>query len=520
MIINEISYPREEIKQRLEKLGNLEGRSAAWVCADLSIIPSTWLGRCLWRLIAQYAQNLLSFFYSVDLEKSRTCLEQIKKAIAHDFELTQLHRKAVRRFNQLFPKHHLNWLPAVSTLVTGYNAAWDEDLQRYDIAADPARVTAVLKKSLKEQKQKIASLGVETDQKKYFGFIMKKDLPQGSILFVRADLHADLRSLLSNINALKNAGHLDENYRCQPGFHMIFLGDYLDRGSYDLQLLELLAALRLENPDQVYLLKGNHEDLAINMAFPRSIQVREYLFTHNVTMESFYDTLPLTLYVSEKREEGKRHYLHFTHGLFELKTDPIDLLDDPKEEAAMNIVRDQDFSARIRQIDLCVLQDNSTKKTRRAGKLADAAWRIQELAETERDRAVSTYNWGDVAAMRSYLGDLHHRNWKLLPIDIKHYMRLCEGRASKVKMIIRGHEHLHEHFLHYKYLDKILITTLTVGMDSLPNFHQLYKNQPDRAYILYTAPKVKDWEKKALLRQPGKSLTILTNKIPITSDQV
>lgn len=418
-------------------------------------------------------------------------------------------------------------LPLVKNLIIEYNNCKSTEETKFNLTPfDKERFIAVLEESVKRFSYQ-ARFSEDLDYNTHYGFIEKCDLPPGSKIYVRADLHGDLVSLLENLNTLQKEGHFDEHFKCSPGVHLVFLGDYLDRGAYELQVVELLACLRLENPTQVFLLRGNHEDLYINAMYANTAELKDMISTQSSLLLKFYQTLSLSVYLGEKGV--KRQYMHFTHGLFELCTDPSGMLDSDIERKGMIIPKEQSFSERIKQIKADPEFDYYTaiatevdKKKRKELKLALASGIVQDLAlrEKREDKSFTTYNWGDVKSSgRSITDEPLNRNWSINPEDVKHYMRLCQGVNSEVKGAIRGHQHVHEHHRHYKNKDKVFMTTLTVGMDA----HSLYQqqfDQDDLSYIITVAPKVRDWHKQGISRKPKSWETKLTDKVIITSDLV
>ncbi|EAY17689.1 Ser/Thr protein phosphatase, putative [Trichomonas vaginalis G3] len=77
------------------------------------------------------------------------------------------------------------------------------------------------------------------------------------------DLHGNLRDLLRIFAA----------HGLPPNRKYIFLGDYVDRGEFSIEVITLLFTLKLLYPDHVYLIRGNHEFSDINAVYGFKNQV-------------------------------------------------------------------------------------------------------------------------------------------------------------------------------------------------------------------------------------------------------
>ncbi len=80
--------------------------------------------------------------------------------------------------------------------------------------------------------------------------------PRGKVVFV-GDTHGDLEASQQVI----------QRYLKKP-YHIVFLGDYVDRGDDSEENIQYLLSLKLEHPEEIFLLSGNHEGFMVKEFYP------------------------------------------------------------------------------------------------------------------------------------------------------------------------------------------------------------------------------------------------------------
>jgi hypothetical protein len=175
-------------------------------------------------------------------------------------------------------------------------------------------------------------------------YAQKLIIPAGSQVVMFGDLHGAVHSLIRDLQKLKKEQILDNNFKLRDArSYMLFLGDYVDRGLHGVEVMYTLCRLKIANPQQVFLIRGNHEDYQLGLRFDKRNQgvseeknrvtnfITELRTKFKITPEQiisiyrFYDILPVVIYLGCGSEK-QHNFLQCCHGGIECGYNPYDLL--------------------------------------------------------------------------------------------------------------------------------------------------------------------------------------------------
>ncbi len=115
---------------------------------------------------------------------------------------------------------------------------------------------------IEESKKLICDVTTTHKDQKLQGFFSSIGMTSGDYLnfqvpenlVVIGDIHGDIESLQKILNEFKWESYLESEENL-----LIFLGDYIDRGFYSLEVILCICKLKCLFPNNVFFLRGNHE---------------------------------------------------------------------------------------------------------------------------------------------------------------------------------------------------------------------------------------------------------------------
>ena len=154
----------------------------------------------------------------------------------------------------------------------------------------------------------------DTSKPVFMPYAEKVELQADDQVVFHGDFHGDIHSLQAELDQLEARGILKKGSfeLADKNVHLTFLGDYVDRGDYGAEVIYSIIRLQLANPDNVIMVRGNHEDKALlnRYGFRDELIAKfgsdEGKYEKNYRM---YNFLPIVAYIGHHND-----YLQCCHG--------------------------------------------------------------------------------------------------------------------------------------------------------------------------------------------------------------
>jgi len=262
-------------------------------------------------------------------------------------------------------------------------------------------------------------------------FAEKLVLPSDATVFLQGDLHGDIHSLLGVLGRLQERKWLDGFKLTEPGLHVIFLGDYTDRGLYGVEVLYTLLRLKLVNPDRVHLARGNHEDVSLVARYGFLAEGRaKYGAAFNAEkVLRAYDFLPAVIYLGSGTD-----FVQLCHGGMEPGFTPGPLLTAPGTNCFQLL-------GPLRQAGFLRANADWLKGDPEAAK---AGHQFSDFTPTAPTTPGSIgFMWNDFTVFSDEAALAHNpdRGFVYGQGAVRYLLRSAGGGEARVRAVIRAHQH-------------------------------------------------------------------------------
>lgn len=273
--------------------------------------------------------NILSFNYIISSEKA------ISKSI--DFNSWQEKCAQLPKYRSLFKQNKIN-LSSILNNTQEYLKYRACDLEEFNNTLNNF-FEVIKKSSLSNQKNWLKSAPLKHDtffdinSNKFKPYVQKLIVKNNATIAIIGDMHGDIHSLIGFIKSLENKNYLDGFKIKDKNFYILFLGDYVDRGIYGTEVIYTLLNLKIENPENVILIRGNHEDTQLTRTYGFQEEfINKFSDYDNQSINrvldkisKFYNFLPLALYLGTGTKNLK-NFLQCCHGGLEIGFNPKEIL--------------------------------------------------------------------------------------------------------------------------------------------------------------------------------------------------
>lgn len=271
---------------------------------------------------------------------------------------------------------------------------------------------------------------------KFQPFVKKLILKPTDKISMWGDLHGSIHSLHRDLNYLYEKNIIDQNFKIlKDNFYMAFLGDFVDRGLYGIEVVYTLITLKLQNPDKVILVRGNHEDIGLNTRYglkkELDLKYPDKLDLLEQVSES-YNYMPVALFVGCKDTQGTTNFIQCCHGGLDFGYLPNELL---QSDLNLQRVRLITRSTNIEKLRHSLKEEVKTKIP---------SHEIQDVKPIKPCRPFTLgLMWHDFTPIgeEEVISYMRGRGWKYGQELTENYFELSSSEKSKLRRIIRAHQH-------------------------------------------------------------------------------
>lgn len=339
-------------------------------------------------------------------------------------------------------------------------------------------------------------------------FVRKLIIPQDSVIEFRGDLHGDVHSLIRWIDGLAQEGWFEKENpfkltkeSVKKHRYLAFLGDYTDRGHYGAEIMVIIMQLFLHNPDNILIVRGNHEDININSDYGFVEELKEKFSLNYDQIEEFakmYEYLPVAMFLGCKNDTTKGvDFIQCCHGGMEFGYNSHRLLSD-KDNEKLDVYEWLDENLEEKRGDIAVLRHADMKN-------------LAKCVCGKNNRMKNNgFQWNDFDFMNESPFSLPKLNQgRGFILHQKYTTRLLEDATeknakNKVLAVFRAHQHSP--------------TTVQHILDYGNGIYKLWNNTGSKSEIKAGYKQFKQWTGKENEAVPFETYSVWTfNVAPRTS---
>lgn len=155
-------------------------------------------------------------------------------------------------------------------------------------------------------------------------FAEKVELNDDTKIITIGDIHSGIHTFVEILDSLFERGILKDDLGVTSGYHIVFLGDIVDRGGFGLDILHIVFRLKMRNIQSVHIINGNHEDLGTysHYGFKQELESQLEDPGDQDLVHNLLTYLPSVLFV----KLGDK-WLQFNHGGIDPEYEPLEFLE-------------------------------------------------------------------------------------------------------------------------------------------------------------------------------------------------